>query len=205
MGTAFLSLYQVSADTKWLVLAEGCADFIGKHFARASEHGFASSDTTTESFPKPMPEFDESIRLARFASLLFRASGRPADLQMAQSSLQWASLPDVVSHRGPYVGGLLLAADELRNDPLHVTVVGGKDDPVAKAMFLAALRAPTTNKLVEWWDRREGPPPRGEAIFPNLTKAAAYLCANGACSTPIPNAAALEKRLSKALATPTAE
>jgi uncharacterized protein YyaL (SSP411 family) len=205
MGTAFLSLYQATGDGKWLKLSTGIADFIRTHFGRGAEPGFASSDTTTASFPKPEPEFDESVKLARFTSMLSRASGRAGDLEMAQSSLRWASLPDVVSHRGPYVGALLLAADEIHNDPLHVTVVGGKDDPVAKAMFAAALRAPTSNKLVEWWDRREGPPPRGEAIFPNLPKAASYLCADGACSTPIPDAAALEKRLAKVMASPASE
>jgi uncharacterized protein YyaL (SSP411 family) len=205
MGTAFLALYQVSADQKWLNLAEGSTDFIRSHFGRGVEPGFASSDTTTMSFPKPEPEFDESVKLARFASLLSRASGRASDLEMAKSSLRWATLPEVVSHRGPYVGALLLALDEVRNDPLHVTVVGGKDDPVAKALFAEALRAPASNKLVEWWDRREGPPPRGEAIFPNLPKASAYLCANGACSTPIPDAEALKKRVTKALAAPAGE
>jgi uncharacterized protein YyaL (SSP411 family) len=205
MGTAFLSLYQTTGDGKWLNLATGSADFIHAHFGRGAEPGFASSDTTTASFPKPEPEFDESVKLARFTSMLSRASGRPGDLEMAQSALRWALLPEVISHRGPYVGALLLATEEVHNDPLHVTVVGGKDDPVAKAMFAAALRAPTSNKLVEWWDRREGPPPRGESIFPNLPKAASYLCANGACSTPIPDAAALEKRLAKVMASTTAE
>jgi uncharacterized protein len=202
MGIAFLALHQATADDKWLNLAKDSADFIRAHFARGADPGYASSDTTTATFPKPEPEFDESVKLARFGSLLSRASGRAEDHAMAESALKWASMPDVVSHRGPYVGALLLAVEEVRNEPLHVTVVGGKDDPVAQAMFAAALRAPTAYKLVEWWDRREGPPPRGESIFPNLPKASAYLCANGACSTPIPNAAALTKRLGKVIAAP---
>jgi uncharacterized protein YyaL (SSP411 family) len=200
MGGAFLALYQGTADAKWLNLAEGAADFIGVHFARAGAPGFASSDTTAMSFPRPVPEFDESVRLARFASLLSRASGRAQDHAVAESALNWALLPDVAGHRGPYVGALLLAVEEVHAEPLHVSVVGGKDDPVAQELFAAALRAPTANKLVEWWDRREGPPPRGESIFPDLPRAAAYLCANGACSTPIPSAAALTRRLAKVMA-----
>ncbi len=202
MGTAFLALYQGTGDGKWLARAMAAADFIRAHFSRGAEPGFASSDTAGVSFPRPIPEFDESVRLARFASLLSRASGRPGDLEVAQSSLRWATLPEVVSRRGPYVGALLLAIDEVRTDPLHVTVVGGKDDPAARAMIAAALRAPTANKLVEWWDRREGAPPRGEAIFPDLPRPAAYLCANGACSTPIPDAATLSRRLAKVMAAP---
>lgn len=74
-------------------------------------------------------------------------------------------------------------------------ILGGKDDPVAAAMFAAALRVPEPHKLVEWWDRTTGPAPRGEDIFPEMDGAAAFLCANGACSTPLTSVAALEKRL----------
>ena len=43
----------------------------------------------------------------------------------------------------------------------------------------------------------DGPAPRGEDIYPVLDHAAAFLCANGACSSPIPDAAALTARLAK--------
>ena len=90
-----------------------------------------------------------------------------------------------------------LAEEEARTDPVHVAVVGRRDDPVARAMFAAALRLPEAHKLVEWWDRREGPAPRGEDIYPELDHAAAFLCANGACSSPIKSEAALLARLAK--------
>jgi uncharacterized protein len=200
MGSAFLALYLSTGDAAWLNRAESAADFIAAHFGRQNEPGFASADTTTSSFPKPLPEFDESVALARFANLLGHASGRPADHAVAESSLRWAMAPGNVGRRGAYTGGLLLAGEEIRTDPLHVTVVGGKDDPVAQDMFAAARRVPTTYRLLEWWDRREGGPPRGESIFPDLKKPAAYLCANGACSSPIPDGVALSKRLAKVVA-----
>jgi uncharacterized protein len=200
MGSAFLSLYLSTGDAGWLDRAEAAADFIQAHFSRGQEAGFASSDTTTASFPRPLPEFDESIALARFSNLLGHASGRPADHAMAESSLRWAMSPENVGRRGSYTGGLLLAGEELKTDPLHVTVVGRKDDPVAQAMFAAAQKAATGYRLLEWWDRREGGPPRGESIFPDLPRSAAYLCANGACSSPIPDGAALSKRLAKVVA-----
>jgi uncharacterized protein YyaL (SSP411 family) len=197
MGSAFLALYQATGDAAWLNRAQSTADFVKVHFSRGDQPGFASSDTMTQSFPKPLPQFDEAIALARFANLLGHASGRPADHALAESSLRWATSSENVGHRGSYTGGLLLAGEELRTEPLHVTVVGKKDDPVSQAMFAAANRAPAAYRLVEWWDRREGAPPRGESIFPDLDKPAAYLCANGACSSPIPNSAALTKRLAK--------
>jgi uncharacterized protein YyaL (SSP411 family) len=205
MGAAFLSLYELTADPAWLGRAAAAADFIRAHFGRGAETGFASSDTGRASFPAPIPEFDESVALARFANRLARATGRPEDRAVAQSSLRWLLQPAVAGRRGPYTGGLLLAAQEIAAEPLHVTVVGRKDDPTAQALYAAALRAPTTNRLVEWWDRREGGPPRGESIFPDLPGASAYLCANGACSAPIGTAAALTRRLAKVMATTGAE
>jgi uncharacterized protein YyaL (SSP411 family) len=200
MGAAFLALYQATGDSAWLNRSEAAADFVRAHFGRGAEPGFASSDTTAPSFPAPLPEFDESIALARFANLLGRASGRPGDRALAESSLRWASSAANLARRGAFVGGLLLAEGEMGDDPLHVTVVGRKDDPAARALHTAALRAPTAYKLVEWWDRREGPPPRGESIFPEIGTPEAYLCANGTCSPPIPDPAALSRRIEKAAA-----
>jgi uncharacterized protein YyaL (SSP411 family) len=67
-------------------------------------------------------------------------------------------------------------------------------------MFAEAQKAATAYRLIEWWDRREGPPPRGESIFPDLDHPASYLCANGACSSPIPDSKALARRLTKVIA-----
>jgi uncharacterized protein len=200
MGSAFLALYASTGDAAWLERAAAAADFIRGHFARGGAPGYASSDTRVPAFPAPEPEFDEAIALARFANLLGRATGRPDDHALAASSLSWALAPGIVASRGAYTGGLLLACEELRTEPLHVTVVGRSDDPAALALRAAALRAPVTYRLVEAWDRRAGPPPRGESIFPDLDHAAAYLCANGACSSPIAEAGALSRRLDRAAA-----
>jgi uncharacterized protein YyaL (SSP411 family) len=196
MGSAFLALYQATGDPAWVAHAEAAADFVRAHFGLGNQPGFASSDTTGQSFPRPQPEFDESIALARFANLLGHASGRAADHALAESSLRWALSTD---RRGPYVGGLLLAMEELRTEPLHVTVVGKRADPAAQAMFAEARRAPTTYRLTEMWDPHGGPPPRGESIFPDLGRAASFLCANGACSSPIADAPALARRLAKVI------
>ena len=128
-----------------------------------------------------------------------RRAGRPTTLSPSPRS-RWALAPEIVDRRGSYVGGLLLAGEELRTEPLHVTIVGRLDDPSAKVMFSAARRAPTAYRLVEWWDPKAAPPPRGEAIFPQLDHSAAYLCANGACSTPMATADALTRRIGRAIA-----
>ena len=200
MGQAFLALYGATGDARWLSRAEAAADYIAAHFGRGPLPGFSTSAAAPGALPAPQPQFDEQVALARFANLLGKASGRVADHETALSALLWASAPEIADRRRAYVGGLLLAEDELRTEPLHVTVVGPKGDPAALALHRRALGAATGYKLVEWWDKSEGPPPRGDAIFPDFGRPAAYLCANGACSAPITDGPVLSNRLAKAIA-----
>jgi hypothetical protein len=71
---------------------------------------------------------------------------------------------------------------------LHLTVVGHKDDPAAKELFLAALQYPVLYKRLEWWDTREGKLPNPDVQYPAVQKAAAYVCTERTCSAPIFNA-----------------
>ncbi len=202
MGRAFLALYQLTADIAWLHRAEDAAGFLRLHFGRDGEPGFATNGVGRGAFPPARPQFDENVMLARFAVALGDCSGRAEDRAMAPVALSWLLGAGVAERRHAYVGGLLLAEEEARTDPVHVAIIGPKDDPVARALYAAALRIPTAHKLVEWWDRREGPAPRGEDIYPDLPRPAAFLCANGACSSPLFSAPALEARIRQVLAPP---
>ncbi len=86
---------------------------------------------------------------------------------------------DAVDAAGPYLGDL-----ELRTEPLHLTVIGHRDDPAARALLASALAEPVAYKRVELWDKREGPLPRADVEYPELKNAAAFLCAEGRCSAP---------------------
>ncbi|HWA27740.1 MAG TPA: DUF255 domain-containing protein [Lacunisphaera sp.] len=195
MGRAFLALHQLTQQPEWRERAVEAAAFIRAHFVRGDRPGYATADSGRSSFPEPRPQYDENVGVARFAVALAQVTGKPEHRAVAEPALRWILSPEVTAGRGFYVGGALLAAEEAATDPVHVLVLGAKDEPAARAMFAAALRLPDQHKLVEWWDRREGPPPRGEDIFPEMDEAAAFLCANGACSLPITTAAVLERRL----------
>jgi uncharacterized protein YyaL (SSP411 family) len=197
MGRAFLALHQLTQNERWLERAEAAAKFIDARFRRAGADGFAASDTTRRIFPAPRPQFDENVNLVRFATALAHVTGRTVYRAMADNALHWLLAPGVADDRGFSVAGLLLAEEDARTEPVHVMIVGRRDDPVAAAMFAAALRLPEQSKLVEWWDRRTGPAPRGEDIYPEMRAASAFLCANGACSSPLASVAALEKRLAR--------
>ena len=78
-----------------------------------------------------------------------------------------------------------------------MTVLGPKADPKAKALHQTAGTAATAFKRIEWLDQAEGPLVRADVEFPPLDDAAAFLCVNGACSSPITDPAALKARLTK--------
>ena len=114
---------------------------------------------------------------------------------MAEHAMRYLVSPVVIESRGYGLTGILMANDEVGRDPQHVTVVGAKSDPQAAALFATARQSPRAFKRVEWWDRNEGPLRNADTPLPELTQAAAFLCADGACSAPIDDPVILLKKL----------
>jgi uncharacterized protein len=185
MGRAFLKLYELTADHAWLTRASQAASFIDTHFAnhiRGTIIGYTPVTAAPGATFAPVPDFDENVSLARFANLLSYYNGTPHEHESAENALRFAAAPEVAQSRLSAVGGLLLAQEEIAAEPLHVAIVSRKNDTSARALFLAAIRYPVIYKQVEWIDRSSGDTNAG--TYPDLPRAAAYICANGACSSP---------------------
>ena len=126
---------------------------------------------------QPKPQIDENVAAARFFNLLSRYTGQRRAPQVGGVG---DALPRDAGRcarsRSLWLAGILVADHELATDPLHVTVVGHKDDPAARALFAAALASPGAYKRLEWWDEREGPLPNADVQYPVLKRAAAFTC-----------------------------
>ncbi len=97
------------------------------------------------------------------------------------------SLPDV-----------LLAEEELQNEPVHVTIVGPKDDPRSATLHAAALRYPLAYKRAEWWDKREGKLVHHDVDYPDYPDGpAAFACTRNFCSLPVTDPAAIPAQLDR--------
>jgi uncharacterized protein YyaL (SSP411 family) len=188
-GRLFLGLYSATAERAWLGRAEGAARFIQATFR--SEAGFL----TAAGSPASSPERDETVELVRFLNLLHEFTGQSEYREMAEHGMRFLGSPGVAGRFE--TAGVLLADAEMRQTPLHVTIVGHKDDPVAQELLRTALAIPVEYKRVELWDRRDGPLPRPDTPFPELSQSAAYLCAEGRCSAPAKTADALESRIAR--------
>ena len=188
MGRAMLSLYAATGDRNWLKKAEEAAQFIAKNFEHKSggtNVGFNTVAAKTGSIIAGEPLLDENVNLARFTNLLYRYTGNKQYRGMAETAMRFLATPEVAHRRRIMVAGILLADQELSGEPIHITVVGGKKDASAQALFIEALRYPNSYKVVEWFDKAEGPLPNSEVEFPDLPVAAAFGCANQRCSLPI--------------------
>ena len=195
MAQAFLSLYEVTGDRAWLARAEASRRFIAEAFVAPATPGFVTSGTSTNHAYKPHPERDENAQVAQFANSLYQYTGEKGDRELATRAMRYLATREVAL--AWLSAPVLLAEMQFTNPPVHVTVVGRKTDPSARALFQTALLAGPTYKRVEWWDKSEGTLPRADVEYPTLNHAAAFLCTASACSSPISDVQVLESRLHK--------
>lgn len=182
MGRALLALYAVTGERQWLSRAQASAEFARKNFTVNVPAGYSTAADRGQIL-KPKPQIDENIAAARFFNLLARYTGDDAYRRSAERAMRYLVTREVALLRATEAG-ILLAEAELANDPVHLTVVGAKDDPTAQALHRSALSYAAGYRRIEWWDRREGPLPAPDVQYPELPKAAAFVCTPGACSLP---------------------
>ena len=188
VAEAALALYRSTAERRYLALAAELGEVIvrdhrdpaGGFMVRQPEPGAKGV------LAKPVKQIDENVATVRLLNLLARQIARPAFRQAAEHGMRYLislAEDDLV------VPGALLADRELLREPAHITIVGAKDDPAAQALYAAARTYPTRYLRIEWLDRRDGPLPAADIDYPEMPEAAAFACANGACSVPVFTAA----------------
>ncbi|HEY0704769.1 MAG TPA: DUF255 domain-containing protein [Candidatus Acidoferrales bacterium] len=201
MERAFLALYGATADRQWLARAEATMKFIDTNFQDHDGAGFDSSKTPTDRASTPHPQRDENIDVVRSANFLFHITANATYKQIADRAMRYVAADPIV-FRLP-AAGPLLADFEISNEPLHLTIVGSKTDPAARALFLQALAYPSSYKRLEWWDPTQGPAgrlPNPDVQYPSLKVSAAFICTSRTCSPPIFKPADLPTKIDRLLA-----
>ena len=181
MARAYLALYVATAERQWLTKARVTADFIDNHF-RANKGGYLTSVRRGKLIPRP--NVDENIQTARMFNELSHYTGRKHFRQRAEHAMRYLVTDEIATYRRTEPG-ILLADKELRSNPLHITVVGSKGDALALSLYQRVLAHPQNYRRIEWWDRAEGKLPNADVTYPKLAKAAAFICTDKICSSPI--------------------
>ena len=197
MTRAYLALYRVTADRKWLAQATTTLAFIDHTFRAPSNAGFISTVAPTDKAYKPHPQRDENVAVARAANQLLNYTGDAKYRAISESAMRYLAAEPIAS-RLP-VASALLTDFELTHPPLHLTVVGPKSDATAQSLFRAALEYPSFYKRVEWGDTREGKLPNPDVQYPSVARAAAYICTERTCSAPIFKAEDVSAKVNKVL------
>ncbi len=174
MTRAYLALYGVTGDRKWLHEAETTMQYLSRTFPGAHGAGFVTSVAPTDHAYQPHPQRDENVAVARASNLLVQYTGDAKYRTVSDAAMRYLAAPAIATHLP--VASVLLADYEVSRPPLHLTVVGHKDDPEAKALFVAAMQYPASYKRLEWWDTREGKLPNPDVQYPSVSRPAAYLC-----------------------------
>jgi uncharacterized protein YyaL (SSP411 family) len=196
MGEGFLALYASTGERAWLEKARQAARFIDTHFGLRGG-GYATVTASAGAhgvFKQSVRDVDENIAVARFANALYRYSGAVGFRKIAQHAMRYLASPQLADGRRLRTG-ILLADAELGGAPTHVTIVGHKDDASAQALHSAALRYPSVYRRVDWWDKREGAMPNPDVRYPELARAAAFICTGNTCSLPVFDSSQLARTL----------
>jgi uncharacterized protein len=183
MGQAFLDLYAATGNRDWLTSAAQCGDFVASFTDEAG--GFFTSKTSEARagiFAKPAKLIDDQIQVARFMNMLNRYIGKDAYREQALHAMRYISSASAAMARP--LPGVLLADEELKREPTHLTIVGHKDDPGAQALHAIARAMPASYRRLEWLDLREGKLPNPDVEYPDMGEPAAFACSNRICSYP---------------------
>ena len=183
MAEAAMALYRSTAERRYLALASEFAEVIARDHRDATGFMVRKPEPGAKGvLAKPVKQVDENVAATRLFNLLARNTSRTNFRALAEHGMHYLI---ALAEDDLVVPGALLADRELAREPAHVTIVGAKDDPAAQALYASARQYPTRYLRIEWLDRREGPLPAADVEYPELPEAAAFACANGACSLPV--------------------
>jgi uncharacterized protein YyaL (SSP411 family) len=200
MTQAFLALYRSTGSRNWLEHAVSTLDFIDMNF-RHADAGFVAARAvagTRGVFSEAVRLPDQNAALARAANMANRYTGDPHYRDLALHGMKYLAAFAAAEH-DQLLPEIVLADRELSGAPIHIAIVGSKQDPAAQALHTAALRYPADYLQVDWLDRSEGDLPNRDIQYPDMGRAAAFACADGACSSPVFDAQKIQPAVRNAL------
>jgi uncharacterized protein YyaL (SSP411 family) len=193
-GEAFFALHRSTGGRDWLQHAIDAGRAIANQFAD-EKGGYVAQWPMVGArgvMAKPAKQIDENVAATRFLNLLHRHTGEEVFREASKTGLAWLV---AMGNEGMVLPGALLAERELAAEPVHLTIVGAKDDANAARLYGVARAHPERYLRLEWWDRKEGKLPNNEIEYPELDRAAAFACSQNFCSLPAFDASEIADRI----------
>ena len=183
---ALLDAYQTSGKRKYLAQAEQLAKFMMDELQDVVDGGFYSlpyqPHAKGELAERHKP-YDENIAAARFFTILHHLTGYQTYRDKAGRTLKAIGYPQVAES---IIGaGYALSLDNFLNTPMHIVVVGDKENSRTQEMLQTGLHAYEPWKLVQVLDPEEDPLTIGETVYEAGEEPMAYVCVRNVCRQPI--------------------
>lgn len=109
MGRAFLKVYEINKDERYLQLASQAANFIDNQFKHDTGGLVSATDNGTPA--RPLPQLDQNIHAARFLARLHNYSNNSQHLALLEHTMKLLATHDIATSRLTEAG-ILLAAKE---------------------------------------------------------------------------------------------
>lgn len=197
MSWALLGLHRSTGERRWLAQAQRTADFIAATFVEARTGGFLVTATPAASVIKATDkQREDNVLAVRLFNLLHFYTGETRYREIAEAGMGYLTSPAVLDAYG-FLPDVLQAEDELRHEPVHVTIIGPRDDARTADLQRAALAYPMTHKRAELWDRREGALANHDVEYPEYPEPAAFACTRNFCSLPVTDPGAIDEQLDR--------
>lgn len=185
-GQALIDAYQASGLRRYLREAEGLADFMSRELQDVVDGGFYfqtfDPHMKGEVLERHKP-FDENMVAAQFLTQLFYLSGNENYRNLAARTLTALAYPQLV---GNIVGvSYALALEQFLTRPLHIVVVGDRENKETQEMLETSLHAYEPTKLVQFLDPDEDSLTIGDTTYEADEETLAYVCVQDTCHPPV--------------------
>ena len=206
MAQALLDAYEVTAQRRYLEIAESIAHHLLESYwdeeeggffdiakIRSADPGLSTKDKPIQDSPTPASNSVAAIVL----DTLYYLTDKSIYRQRAEELLK--AFGEGCSRLGIYAATYFLALDYHLSSPAHAVIVGKREDQLTLALHKAALTAYRPKKLVSMYEPDGAHEDRLPSVVASMLersdKPLVYVCAGFACAPPIDNEVELEATL----------
>ncbi|MHB0911918.1 MAG: thioredoxin domain-containing protein [Armatimonadota bacterium] len=183
-GTALLSAYQTTGESRYLSIAEKLVTFMAAELTDVVDGGFYLKPFDPRAKGEPLERhkpFDMNIIAVRLLIDLHRLTGKQTYREQAERALRAISYPQITDS---IIGaGYGVTLDLFSSEPMHVVIVGDRESETTRQMLETALHAYEPGKLVQILDPKTSDLRIGEMQYKAEAEPVAHVCAKKTCRT----------------------
>ena len=183
---ALVDAYQTVGKRGYLENAMKLAGFIAENLRDVIDGGFYFKLFDPSAKGEPLERhkpFDENVAAAKLLIQLHYLTGYANYRELAERTLKSVAYPQLTES---VVGvGFACALDLYTSHPVHIVLVGDRDDEETQEMLETSLHTYEPRKLVQVLDPNEDPLTIGEMTYEAEERPMAYVCVRNVCRPPV--------------------